>query len=57
MPRVERGETVGDVYDQDLGYTQQEEYTEEEEISLEPPELFQNMSSVDAKLFLQVGVF
>ena len=51
--RVERRETVEDGYDQDVEYTQQEE----EEISLEPPELFQNMSSVDAKIFLQVSFF
>ena len=57
--RVERRETVEDGYDQDVEYTQQEEYDEDpiEDISLEPPELFQNMSSVDAKIFLQVSLF
>ena len=54
VPRVM--ETVDDDYDQDLDYSQQEEYVEGEveDISLEPPELFQNMSSIDAKIFLQV---
>ena len=59
VPRVEKRDTVEDGYDQDVEYTQQEEYDEGaiEDISLEPPELFQNMSSVDAKIFLQVSFF